>query len=75
MENYNQKNFNKTVEIADTMHDVEAKYVKQYYDYQLFRSQEDRVTTFEIISDYKKNSMDTKRAVAYIEVRKSRFRR
>ena len=43
MENYNQDKFNQTVEIANRMHNVEAKYVRQYYDYQKFREEEQQV--------------------------------
>ena len=72
MENYNQKIFNKTVEIANAMHEVEAKYVKQYYDYQIYRTQEERLTTYEITNQYKRECMNPRRAVALIEKRKKK---
>jgi hypothetical protein len=74
MEEYNSKNFIKTVEIANSMHNVEAKYVKQYYDYQKFRSEEEKVTHYEIISEYRRNCKDPSRLVAQIEKKGGGFR-
>ena len=73
MEDYNQKSLNDTIRLTDALHGIDAKYVKQYYDYyykgkgyERDKSEEDRINVYEVVSQYRRNARDPKRGTGYV---------